>query len=227
VNRGAIKIAKALSTLTGAIFQRPPSTSAVRRHLRVRTIYFNKLIDYDDQRNLAVIWTSCESGTYIRSLCYHLGLVLGVGGYMQELRRIRSGTLGENDNMVTMHDVLDAMWLLDNNNDESYLRRIVMPLEVLLIKHKRILIKDSAVNAICYGARLTVPGLLRYEVVFELADTVVIMTTKGEAVAVGVAQMNTAMLSSCNHGIVATTKRVIMEKDVYPRRWGLSSVIKS
>jgi H/ACA ribonucleoprotein complex subunit 4 len=63
--------------------------------------------------------------------------------------------------------------------------------------------------------------------VFELADTVVIMTTKGEAVAVGVAQMNTAMLSSCNHGIVATTKRVIMEKDVYPRRWGLSSVIKS
>ena len=36
--------------------------------------------------------------------------------------------MGEKDNMVTMHDLLDAMWLLDNHKDESYLRRTVMPL---------------------------------------------------------------------------------------------------
>lgn len=39
---------------------------------------------------------SCEAGTYIRTLCVHLGLMLGVGGQMQELRRVRSGVLGEN-----------------------------------------------------------------------------------------------------------------------------------
>lgn len=49
---------------------------------------------------------------------------------MQELRRVRSGVLGEAENMVTMHDVLDAQWLYDNLKDESYLRRIIMPLEV-------------------------------------------------------------------------------------------------
>lgn len=42
-----------------------------------------------------IFWVSCEAGTYIRTLCVHLGLLLGVGGQMQELRRVRSGVLGE------------------------------------------------------------------------------------------------------------------------------------
>ena len=33
-----------------------------------------------------------------------IGLLLGTGGHMEELRRVRSGILSENDNMVTMHD---------------------------------------------------------------------------------------------------------------------------
>jgi H/ACA ribonucleoprotein complex subunit 4 len=32
----------------------------------------------------------------MRTLCVHLGLLLGVGGHMQELRRVRSGTTSEN-----------------------------------------------------------------------------------------------------------------------------------
>lgn len=77
---------------------------------------------------------------------------------MQELRRVRSGNLGEDDNLVTMHDVMDAQWLMDNHNDDSYLRHTVMPLERLLIGHKRCVVKDSAVNALCYGAKLMLPG---------------------------------------------------------------------
>ena len=38
---------------------------------------------------------SCEAGTYIRTMCVHLGLFLGVGGQMQELRRVRSGIQSE------------------------------------------------------------------------------------------------------------------------------------
>lgn len=62
--------------------------------------------------------------------------------------------------MVTMHDVLDAQWLYDNHKDESYLRRVVMPLETLLVDYKRIVVKDTSVNAICYGAQLMLPGVL-------------------------------------------------------------------
>lgn len=85
---------------------------------------------------------------------------------------MRSGIMGERENMVTMHDVLDAMWVLDNWKDESYLRRVVMPLERLLTNFKRVVVKDSAINAICYGAKLMIPGLLRYESGVEVDDEV-------------------------------------------------------
>jgi H/ACA ribonucleoprotein complex subunit 4 len=47
------------------------------------------------------------------------------------------------------------------------------------------------------------------------------MTTKGEAIALGIAQMTTAVMATCDHGVVAKVKRVVMERDTYPRRWGL------
>jgi len=134
---------------------------------------------------------------------------------------VRSGILSEDDDIVTMHDVLDAQWLYDNTRDESYLRHVVRPLESLLTNYKRIVVKDSAVNAVCYGAKLMIPGLLRYEADIEINEEVVLMTTKGEAIAVGIAQMSTADLASCDHGVVAKVKRCIMNRDLYPRRWGL------
>ena len=111
------------------------------------------MIEYDPIRHLGVFWVSCEAGTYIRTLCVHLGLLVGTGGHMQELRRVRSGILSENDNLSTMHDLMDAQYLLDQSKDETYLRRVVMPLEMLLTNYKRVVVKDSAVNAICYGAK--------------------------------------------------------------------------
>jgi tRNA U55 pseudouridine synthase TruB len=62
---------------------------------------------------------------------------------------------------------------------ESYLRRAIRPLECLLIGYKRIVVKDSAVNAVCYGAKLMIPGLLRYEADISVHEEVVLMTTKG------------------------------------------------
>ncbi|XP_076836457.1 H/ACA ribonucleoprotein complex subunit DKC1 isoform X2 [Brachyhypopomus gauderio] len=215
------QLARALECLTGALFQRPPLIAAVKRQLRVRTIYESKLIEYDPEKRLGIFWVSCEAGTYIRTLCVHLGLLLGVGGQMQELRRVRSGVLGEKDCLVTMHDVLDAQWQFDHNKDENYLRRVIYPLEKLLVSHKRIVMKDSAVNAICYGAKIMLPGVLRYEDGIEVNQDIVVITTKGEAICTAVALMTTAVISTCDHGVVAKIKRVIMERDTYPRKWGL------
>jgi len=50
------------------------------------------------------------------------------------------------EGMVTLHDVMDAQWVYDNQRDESYLRRVIKPLEALLTGHKRVVIKDSAVS---------------------------------------------------------------------------------
>lgn len=94
--------------MTGAVFQRPPAISAVSRVLRVRTIYESKLIEYDAEKRLGIFWISCEAGTYVRTMCQHIGLLLGTGGHMEELRRVRSGCFTEDKYMVSMHDVLDA-----------------------------------------------------------------------------------------------------------------------
>ena len=100
------------------------------------------------------------------------------------------------------------------------MRKVILPLESLLTSYPRIVVKDSAVNAICYGAKLTLPGVLRFENGIEVGKEVVLITPKGEAIAVAIAQMNTAVIATCDHGIVAKTKRVIMDRETYPRKWG-------
>lgn len=42
-----------------------------------------------------------------------------------------------------------------------------------------------------------------------------------------VALMTTAVISTCDHGVVAKIKRVIMERDTYPRKWGLGPKVAS
>ena len=210
-----------LKRLQGACFQRPPLISSVKRELRIRTIYDYKLIEFDKEKNMAIFWISCEAGTYVRTMCVHMGLLAKTGGHMQELRRVRSGILKEDESMVTMHDVLDAQYVYKQTKKEDYLRRVVRPLEILLTNYPRIVIKDSAVNAICYGAKLTVPGVLRFEANIENGKEIVLITTKGEAVAIAIAEMTSSVLASCDHGIVCKTKRVIMDRETYPRKWGL------
>ena len=220
------KLEKALETLTGACFQRPPLISAVKKELRVRTIYESKLIEYDEKRDMGIFWVSCEAGTYIRTLCVHIGYLLGCGAHMQELRRVRSGALKEDASMVTMHDVKDAQWHFEQYGKEDYLRRVIMPLEILLTSYPRIVIKDTSVNAICYGAQLMLPGVLRFESNIEVGQEVVIITTKGEAVSLAIAQMTTSTIATCDHGIVAKTKRVIMDRDIYDKKWKLGPYAK-
>lgn len=111
--------------------------------------------------------------------------------------------------------------MADNNRDETYLRKVIQPLETLLVGYKRLVVKDSAVNAITYGAKLMLPGLLRYESNIEQHEEVVLITTKGEAIAIGIAMMSAVEMTTCDHGVVAKVKRCIMERDLYPRRWGL------
>lgn len=217
------QLESALSTLRGALFQRPPIVSAVKRQLRIRSIYDSKLIEFHEKAGLAVFWVKCEAGTYIRTLCEHLGFLLGTGGEMEELRRVKSGDMDESMHLVTLHDVLDAQYLREKG-DESLMRRVVKPLEILLVKHKKLIVKDSAVNAICYGAQLMLPGVLRYSPDIEMGEEIVLVTTKGEAIALAYAAMSSHQIAMNSHGVVAKTKRVIMDRDTYDRQWGRGPV---
>ena len=48
----------------------------------------------------------------------------------------------------------------------------------------------------------------------------VLITTKGEAVAIAIAQASHVELLDMPHGQVAKIKRIIMDRDVYAKSWG-------
>lgn len=78
----AAGVGRALERLRGALFQRPPLISAVKRQLRVRTVYDSRLLEFHPDTNTGVFWVSCEAGSYIRTMCVHLGLVLGMSYFV-------------------------------------------------------------------------------------------------------------------------------------------------
>lgn len=213
---------KAVKTLTGLLYQRPPLMCAVKRDIRLRNIYNIEVLEFDKEQRLALFKVSCEAGTYIRTLCVHIGILMGCGATMKELRRIRSGTT-EEDKCYTLHDLLDAYHIYEHSRIETYLRKIIRPLEELLVGYPKIMIKDSCVNAICYGAKLCISGVLKYDSNIDTGSTVVLITVKGEAVALATAIVASPEIELMNHGFVCKTKRLIMEKDLYAKSWGLKN----
>lgn len=201
---------------TGEIFQRPPQRSSVSRQTRTRTVYEFEI--EESAGNLHLFRVLCQSGTYIRKLIYDMGEVLGVGATMVELRRTRVGPLTEERGFVTLHQLNDAVFRL-KAGDEAPLRRLVLPVEESLGPIGRIVIRDSAVDAICHGARLGIPGVLSLSPGIKKDDPVAILSAKGELVAIGKALLSAAELRPLKRGLAASTDRVVMRAGTYPRMW--------
>ena len=211
------KVTKVLDEFQGPLYQRPPVRSSVKRQLRTRTIYYNKFLEKDERNVLFRV--GCEAGTYIRKLCYDIGEVLGCGAHMQELRRTRVGPFTEDDSLVTLHDIsyLFSQW--QETKDEKYLRKFVYPMEKALELIPKIIVRDSAVDALCHGAHLTAPGVLSLESGIKIGDTVAAFTQKGEAITIAEATVSSEKMLRMDHGFVAKTKRVMMPRGMYPKMW--------
>jgi H/ACA ribonucleoprotein complex subunit 4 len=138
-----------------------------------------------------------------------MGEALGVGAHMQELRRTKAGTFDEST-LTTLHDLTDAYHFWIEDKDEKPLRDVILPLEQALGHLPRITIRDTAVDAICHGARLAEPGVVALPRL-DAKQLVGIFTTQGEIVALAI--------SVLEGGIVADIKRVMMAPGTYPRAW--------
>jgi H/ACA ribonucleoprotein complex subunit 4 len=207
-----------LSIFEDEIYQRPPLRSSVKRQLRTRRIYYIDYIERDGRNVLFKV--GCEGGTYIRKLCFDIGEILGVGGHMQELRRTRAGPFLETSaKSVTLHDV--AYWFgeFERTKDESYLCKFIEPMEIALMGLPKMIVRDSAVDALCHGANLTAPGVLQVDSGIAKGNVIAIFTLKGEAIALGRAQVSTQEVLDLRHGTVATLARVLMPRNIYPRVW--------
>jgi H/ACA ribonucleoprotein complex subunit 4 len=210
------RVGEALKEFEELIYQRPPLRASVKRQLRTRRIYYLDMLEKDQRTVLFRV--GCEGGTYIRKLCYDVGEVLGCGAHMQELRRTRAGPFVEGD-AVTLHDVAYLFMEWQNSGDVKLLRKFVQPMEAALGLIPKISVRDSAVDAVCYGARLTAPGVLALDSGIDEGSMVTIVTLKGEAVALGRATASSEEILRLEHGVVADTKRVLMPRGTYPKCW--------
>jgi H/ACA ribonucleoprotein complex subunit 4 len=211
-------VKRVLSEFEDEIYQRPPLRSSVKRQLRTRRIYYIDFLEMDGRNVLFRV--GCEGGTYIRKLCYDVGEVLGVGAHMQELRRTRAGPFTEDGkSFVTLHEVANWFAEWQEKNDDAMLRKFIQPMENALALLPKIVIRDSAVDAICHGANLTAPGVLSVESAIAKGSVTAILTLKGEAVALAQALVSSEEMLSLGHGAVAVLRRVVMPRGTYPKVW--------
>ena len=211
------RLAEVLEMFRGEIYQKPPQRSAVVRRTRTRTIYELEVLEQKER--LLLMRILCEAGTYIRKLYYDIGEVLGSGGTMIELRRTRVDQFRETDGLVTLHELANAFALWEEKKDDSKLMTMIKPVEVALSELKSVVIRDSAVDAMCHGAQLAIPGILKISPNLKKGDIVAIYTQKGEAVALAESQMSEDEIKEATKGYAFETQRIIMAPNTYPKKW--------
>ena len=211
------KLDETMDLFRGEIFQKPPQRSAVVRQTRIRTIYEFEVLEQKERLLLTRIL--CEAGTYIRKLYYDLGELLGPGATMIELRRTRVDQFRETDGLVTLHELANAFAIWEEEKDDSKLMKMIKPVECAFSELKSVVIRDSAVDAMCHGAQLAIPGILKISPNLKKGDIVAIYTQKGEAVALAESTMSEEEIRDATKGYAFETKRIIMAPNTYPKKW--------
>lgn len=214
------EIRRVASRFVGRIYQLPPVRSAVKRQLRIRRVSELEVLDVDGRDVL--FRAVCDAGTYIRTLCIDIGDLLGCGANMVELRRTRSGRMTES-RANTLQDIRDAYVLWQRDGRGEWLRSMLLPMEVLVEPLPKVVVKATAVDAVCHGADLNVGGVHMLDEDIRKNALVAMMTARGELVALGRMSMSTPKVMSAHSGRAVETIRVFMEPGHYPRMWRYST----
>ncbi|MEM2138299.1 MAG: RNA-guided pseudouridylation complex pseudouridine synthase subunit Cbf5 [Candidatus Anstonellaceae archaeon] len=199
---------------TGVITQTPPKMSAVRKAPRKRKVYYIKLIQRKATKVLFEV--HCEAGTYVRVLVSDFAKYCG-GAQLLELRRISVGHIAESQ-CHTLQDLSDAMWLANEKRDESAIRKLLIPASEALSLPK-IVLQDSAVEAVCAGSQVFKPGVSSFPEGISEGAKVALMTIKGELVGVGCAKASSENMKTLKTGAVCAPETIVMKRGTYPKNW--------
>ena len=205
-----------MAMLTGKVYNVPPEISAVRVQVRTRKISKFDILDFDGTSLLTHI--ECEAGTYVRTMARDLGLLLDTPVELKELRRPTSGEFSLSQS-ITMQQLADAYWLWQEKGEEDAMLRILHPIEDMLSDLPRVVVKDGAAAALSHGAPLLRPGVVSIDDDLNVGTEVLLVTMKGEAVAIAKMSQNSKVIPDMNQGEVAKPNCVLMKEDTYPRSW--------
>jgi len=200
---------------TGKIKQLPPVKSAIKRQWRFRKIYYFEILEIKEHDVLFRVGT--QAGTYIRKLCHDIGVALGCGAHMAQLRRSKVGPFTEESTLCSLQDLTDAMYYHTEKNDDTKLRKYLQPVEAAVNHLPSIWVTDSTVNTLCQGATLKVPGISKVESEIQVGEPVAVLTLKGELVCVGACLMTSSDLVSKQNGVAVKSSQVFMPPTTYPK----------
>ena len=197
-----------LQKFVGKIRQLPPIKSAVKRVERTREIYEVEIVEIKGQDVLFRI--KCQAGTYVRKYCHDIGIALGIGAHMAELRRTQAGPFTEADNLVTLNELQDAFYFYQQEQNDKFLRHCIQPVEAALRYLPKCWIFDTTIPSVTHGRDVAIPGIGKLEN-FRKGETVAVMSLKEELVAIGEAVLSAVEINTKEKGIGINVRKVFVE----------------
>jgi len=207
-------IEKELKTFVGKITQLPPVRSAVKRQKRQREIYYLDILDINGQDILFTM--GCQGGTYVRKFVHDFGKHLKIGAHMAELVRAKAGPFTDKD-WCSLHDLQDAFFLYREKKDDSLLRKCLRPVEFAASHLGKVYVSDSAVDSLCHGASLNLPGVVKVTTGINVDQLVGIYTLKEELIGMGVARLMSEKMISEEKGLAVAPRKIFMDPGIYPK----------
>lgn len=149
-------VINSLKYFEGEIEQTPPIYSAIKvngkklyeyaregKDVEIKPrkvcIYKINLVEFDEEHQICIIKVFCSKGTYIRSIAYDLGKMLGCGGYLTALERTKAGMF-ELSTCVKLEDITSA---------DDVEKSLINPLEVL--PQTKYILNDEERERVCHG----------------------------------------------------------------------------
>jgi H/ACA ribonucleoprotein complex subunit 4 len=203
---------KVLNEFIGTITQLPPIKSAVVRQERERNIYYIDVLEIEDKDVLFKV--GCQAGTYIRKLCHDIGLKLGTGAHMAELRRTKAGCFDEST-LVSLQELSDAYHYWKQDGNEKFIRKAIQPIENAVRHLPEIWAHDSAIESLTHGRDLGIPGISKLNSGIEKENFVAVFSLKDELIAIGNALMSSDEIIKNEKGIAVNVHKVFMKEGMY------------
>ena len=205
-------IKKTLMDTIGIVTQMPPVKSAVKRQLREREIYDIKILEIKKKDVLFI--ASVQAGFYMRKLCSDIGEKLGCGAHMAKLIRTRAGPFVLEESFC-LEQINQFYQKYNETQDETFLRKILVPMEDGLKNTPKIIVGDKSIYSLCNGVPLYPPAIVKFTDDIKKGDIIAVLSIKGEFVAIGESYLDAEDLKKVRNKKVASINRVLMKTDTY------------
>lgn len=166
-------IYKAFDSQLGHIMQKPPIYSALKVNgkkmyalarqgkaneieIKPREVHIKNLKILSINNDKVRFYVECSKGTYIRSICYDIGEILGCGGHMSFLLRTSSGKFNL-QNSITLEE-------LEEYYNNGVLDNYLYDVDFVLQNFGYININPLAIKSYINGAIVYPKGFLDYSI---------------------------------------------------------------